>query len=189
MYDQERNIELLKSGDQQAFSDLVEEYQQFVFTTCLGMVHDKDDADDLCQDVFIECHRSIHTFRAEAKLSSWLCRIAINKSLNFLKKKKRKNFIQRMMGGDEEKCTDACWDIDLDVNDETLKIRIEAVYKAIDTLSKNQRTAFVLCKYDEMSYKEIAEVMGISISSVESLLFRARKSLQKKLLSIYKGEA
>lgn len=182
MSKQEEYISLLKSGNQSAFKTLVEEHQQFVFTTCLGIVHNKYDADDLTQDVFIQAFHSIHSFRADAKLSTWLCRMAINKSLNFVRDNKRKQFFQSIVSVDENSLSDES--SDFWGAEKELEICSQKLHKAIDALPKKQRTAFVLCKYDEMSYKEIAEVMEISLSSVESLLFRARKSLQKKLINL-----
>lgn len=182
MAKQDEYIDLLKSGDQAAFRSLVEEHQQIVFTTCMGIVHNEYDADDVTQDVFIQAYHSIHSFRADAKLSTWLCRMAINKSLNFVRDNKRKQFFKSLVSIDENEIEDLPSDLESAENESA--IRAQQFHKAIDRLPKKQRTAFVLCKYDEMSYKDIAEVMQISLSSVESLLFRARKSLQKKLSNL-----
>ena len=177
----------LKNNDKSAFRELVEENQKRVFSTCLGIVHNEADADDITQEVFIEVFRSIEKFRADAKLSTWLYRIAVNKSLNFVRDSKRHRFLQSIgiAGMPEIEDSEAN---SMDEPEEALleKQRSKIIHSAIDSLPKNQKTAFVLSKYDDLSYKEISEVMQISISSVESLLFRARKSLQKKLLTCYK---
>lgn len=180
-------IDALKNNSQSAFRTLVDEYQQMVFSTCKAIVHDIDDADDITQEVFIETFKTIHKFRADAKLSTWLYRIAINKSLNFIRDNKRNKMLRRLglLEGKENIVSEP----DLNFNEEERKIyeRKKAIENAIDALPKNQRTAFILCKYDDLSYREISEIMEVSVSSVESLLFRARKSLQKNLLNFYKS--
>lgn len=184
----EEFIELLKNRNQHAFKQLVEEYQQMVFSTCMGIVHSVNDADDLAQEVFIEAFNSIENFREDAKISTWLYRIAINKSLNFVRDNKRNRFLQSIGMLNVPDIPDEPNHFDLPYESLLEQQRSKMIQKAIDSLPKNQRTAFVLSKYDDLSYKEIADVMEISISSVESLLFRARKSLQKKLLTCYRNE-
>ena len=181
-------ITQLKERDERAFKELVEQYQQMVFSTCLGIVHSTDDADDLTQEVFIEAFNSIDQFREDAKISTWLYRIAINKSLNYIRDNKRKRLLQSIGVLNIPDVPDDQHNFDLPYEALLEKQRSDMIHAAIDALPKNQRTAFVLSKYEDLSYKEIAEVMEISVSSVESLLFRARKSLQKKLLRCYRKE-
>lgn len=178
--------EQLKRGDERAFRKLVDEYQNMVFSTCFGIVHDYDDADDVVQDVFIEAFRSVDKFRADSKISTWLYRIAVNKSLNFVRDNKRRKFFQSIGAIDAPDIADEGHASDMPYNTLVEKERAEILHKAIDSLPKKQRTAFVLNKYEELSYAEIADVMETSVSSVESLLFRAKKGLQKKLLHCYK---
>ena len=179
-------IDQLRRKEEKAFKQLVDEYQKMVFRTCMGIVHSEDDADDVTQEVFIEAFRSIDTFRADAKVSTWLYRIAINKSLNFIRDNKRNRLLQSLQAKklpdipDEENHQDQPFEA---IQQQQRKKIIDS---AIDSLPKNQRTAFVLHKFDELAYKEIAEIMNISLSSVESLIFRARQNLQKKLLHCYK---
>lgn len=177
--DEQYLIEALKAKDESAFKRLVEDYKQNIFSTCLGIVHDANDADDVTQDVLIEAFYKIHKFRSDAKLSTWLYRIAINKSLNFIRDKKRNQVLQRIGILEENNIINEDDNIsDKEADREALS---KAIHTAIDSLPSKQRTAFVLCKYDLLSYKEIAEVMDLSVASVESLLFRAKKSLAKKL--------
>jgi RNA polymerase sigma-70 factor (ECF subfamily) len=183
-------IEQIQSGSRDAFRRLVEQYQPMVFNTCLGFVGNRQSAEDLAQDVFIEVHRSIHKFRGDAKLSTWLYRISVNKSLNHIRDHKRHNIVRSLerFFFDER-------DENLDVEDTvfgTADMPLEqqqharALHKAINALPDNQQIAFTLHKFDEMSYKEIAEVMDVSLSSVESLIHRAKKNLQKKLVNYYR---
>ena len=183
-------IEKLQAGNEQAFKKLVEKYQKPVVNTCFGMLHDKDDAEDVAQEVFIEVFRSVKNFRADSKITTWLYRIAVNRSLNFIRdNKKRKWFqsfedavktqnsrLQNVPSGESE---------DAGFNLENSQ-RANMLHQAIQSLPENQKVAFTLNKYEDLPYREIAEVMDLSVSSVESLIHRAKKNLQKKLAVCYK---
>jgi RNA polymerase sigma-70 factor, ECF subfamily len=179
---------IIRDQSQDAFKELVVKYQNMVINTCYGFVHNYDDAQDIAQEVFVEVHRSINKFRQESKLSTWLYRISANKSINYLRDHKKNKWLFNL---------DLLFEKD-DENPERIGLeespqeilekdeKSDILYKAIDSLPENQKMAFTLYKYDDLSYKEIGEVMDLSLSSVESLMFRAKKNLQKKLISIYK---
>ena len=95
MTDQEL-IDQIQSGSQSAFRHLVDKYQVLVFNTCIGFVGNRQSAEDLSQDVFIETYRSISKFRGEAKLSTWLYRISVNKSLNHIRDHKKHNVVRSL---------------------------------------------------------------------------------------------
>jgi RNA polymerase sigma-70 factor, ECF subfamily len=178
----------LSQNDPLAFRKLVEQYKDMVFRTSMGLLHDKEEAEDIAQEVFIEVFKSIGYFRGESKLSTWLYRITINKSLNELKKIHRKKAwakIEDLIAGNKEARKE------ISIEDKSGEIEAESkelgviLQQAIDELPDNQRIAFVLAKYDELSYKEIAEIMNSTVSSVESLVHRAKSNLQKRLQKIY----
>jgi RNA polymerase sigma-70 factor (ECF subfamily) len=179
----------IKTGDAQAFKELVERHKDLVVNTCYGFLRQHDDADDIAQEVFIEIYEAIHNFREEAKLSTWLYRIAVNKCLNQVKKNKRKRWLrslQAAFGGEDaaqeiadEKAADPQANLEQ-------QERVNVLQQAIDSLAENQKIAFTLSKYEDLSYQEIAEVMGTTIPAVESLLNRAKKNLQKRLYDYYK---
>lgn len=184
-------IEQLKTGDENAFRQLVEQHQKMVVNTCFSLVHDIDDANDLAQEVFIEVFNSIARFRSDAKISTWLYRIAVNKSLNFIRDNKKRKFFKKI----EDVFTDRNYsgsDTGLSSDEPDLnfqeKQKATIIHQAIDSLPENQRVAFTLNKYEDLSYKEISDVMGLSLSSVESLIHRARKNLQEKLYDCYKKD-
>lgn len=179
-------IDLLKQGSESAFRQLVDEHQNMVFRTCLGIVHDSDDADDVTQEVFIEAFQSITKFRSDAKLSTWLYRIAINKALNFIRDNKRNRLLQSLGLKRMPDIPDEEHSFDQPFEALQQQQRKKIMDAAIDSLPENQRTAFVLNKFEDLSYKEIAEIMSVSLSSVESLIFRAKQNLQKKLFDCYK---
>jgi RNA polymerase sigma-70 factor (ECF subfamily) len=165
-----------------AFREFVEKYRPNVMRPCHSLVHSLDDAEDLTQETFIEVYHSIGRFRGKAALSTWIYRIAVNKSLNHIRKNKKESLVSRIgsfFGKDEP---------GIPVTENTAleeKEKMKILYGAVDSLSRNQRIAFTLHKYDELSYKEIAEVMNVSVSSVESLIHRAKRNLQKKLRGYY----
>ncbi len=186
---QEQNlVEDIINNKTEAFQQLVEKHQTMVINTCYGFLHNYQDAQDVAQEVFIEVYKSISKFRKEAKLSTWLYRISTNKSLNYIRDNKKRSWFQSLdylfekeKPVDDSNSSESPQDI-LENNE-----KLEIINQAIDKLAKNQKIAFVLYKYENLSYKEIAEVMKISLPSVESLLFRAKKNLQKTLVDYYKN--
>jgi RNA polymerase sigma-70 factor (ECF subfamily) len=181
-------VEDIINNKAEAFQHLVEKHQTMVINTCYGFLHNYQDAQDVAQEVFIEVYKSISKFRKEAKLSTWLYRISTNKSLNYIRDNKKRSWFQSLddlfekeKTADDSNSTESPQDI-LENNE-----KLEIINQAIDKLAKNQKIAFVLYKYEDLSYKEIAEVMKISLSSVESLLFRAKKNLQKTLVNYFKN--
>lgn len=184
-------LEKLKNADEVAFRFLVEKYQDKVFNTCLGFLRNVEEAEDLTQEVFIEVYESIVSFRGDAKVSTFLYRIAVNKSLDYLRKKKRKkrfSFVLSIFGLEEQLNSPS--NIVAEHPGILLenKERTHLLFSKMDELPERQRVAFSLHKIDGLSYQEIAEVMELSISAIESLLFRAKQNLQTKLKNYYESE-
>jgi RNA polymerase sigma-70 factor, ECF subfamily len=183
-------IEKLRQGNENAFRELVGNYQRMVVNTCFGLLHNTDDAEDVAQDVFIEVFRSVENFRADSKISTWLYRIAVNRSLNFIRDNKKRKWFQSFDDVVESKkeMLNQLNHQSADDPESELENSQRAIilHEAIDSLPENQRVAFTLNKYEDLAYKEISEVMNLSISSVESLIHRAKKNLQKKLHHCYK---
>jgi RNA polymerase sigma-70 factor (ECF subfamily) len=182
-------ITAIQNNEPEAYRTLVLNHQDMIVNTCYGFVKNLADAEDVAQEVFIEVYRSIHKFRADAKLSTWLYRIAVNKSIDFLRKKKRKSWLGSFQGMFEsEDKVKAIADQKQPTPQRALEQleRREVLQSAIDKLPNNQRIAFTLHKYEGLSYKEMAEVMEVSLSAVESLMHRAKKNLKKLLYNYYK---
>jgi len=178
-------IKLVLRGEKEKFRMLVEQYQQMVFRTCMGFLHNKDDADDLTQDIFIQAYQSLSRFKGEAAFSTWLYRIAVNASLNKVRKSSKNLILQRIDAFFGTGKSGEAPFLPSDAEDpENILIRqehVEWVRRALDSLPENQRTAIVLSKYDDLSQKEIAEIMKTSQGAVEALLQRAKKNLREKL--------
>lgn len=176
-------IQGLQKGDENAFRYLVDNYQDRVFNTALGIVQNAQDAEDVAQEVFIQVYRSIHAFKGESKLSTWLYRIATTRALDLLrsrKSKKRFGLIQRLFGEGNEPVMELP-----DFNHPGValdrKENAARLFKAIDKLPENQKAAFTLHKLENLSYQEISEVLKTSIPAVESLMHRAKQNLRKML--------
>ncbi len=180
-------IEALTQGSESAFRTLVETYQQRVFNTCLGFIKNQEDADDLTQEVFIQVYRSISKFRMESSLSTWIYRISVTKSLELIRSRKRhKRFtgIANFFGSENQIQGPVDYDHPGILAEN--KERSEILFKAIEKLPETQYTAYTLHKMEGLSYQEIAEIMNKSISSIESLMHRAKHNLQKYLYRYYK---
>ena len=182
-------IFLLKSGDTSAYQQLITVYKKTVYNTCLNLLQNTEDAEDICQEVFVTVFQSIHQFKGESKLTTWVYRIAVTKSLDYVRMKKRKKRFGFMRSIFSEESNEPIYDRPSFIHPGVLlenKERTEILFRAIDQLPENQKTAFVLNKLEQLSYVEVAEVMEVTVSSVESLLFRAKQNLKKILGDYYK---
>ncbi len=176
----------------EAFRRLFQLYKNRVLNTALGLVQNRHDAEDVTQEVFVSLYQNLTTFRGDAQLLTWIYRITVNKSLDFLKAKqakKRSGFIISLFGSKTE--PEKPLDIPDFVHPGVLLEKQEAataLFKAIQKLPEQQKVAFTLAKVEGLSYQEIAEILQVSLSSVESLLFRAKQNLQKGLHDFYTNE-
>ncbi len=179
-------IEGLKENRQEAFRHLLERYQEMVISTCNNLLRNRDDAHDIAQEVFIEVYRSVNKFRQDAAITTWLYRIAVNKSLNHLRKQKNRKFflpIEKLFSGEASEKNLAEPDFTQPKEKEAAYIaRARMLHTAIDALPSNQKTAFTLHKFSKLPYKEIADIMEVSLPAVESLIHRAKKNLQSQLI-------
>jgi RNA polymerase sigma factor (sigma-70 family) len=169
----------------QGLEEIYNSYSKLVFNLALQYVQNKEDAEEITQDTFITIHQSMDKFRNESDISTWIYRIAINKSLDFLKAKKRKKRFALFTGlfnsaKDELHHDSKVFDHPgvLYEQKETLK----NIFDQINSLPEKQRTALILSKIEQKSQKEISQIMQISPKAVESLIQRAKTTLAKKLM-------
>jgi RNA polymerase sigma-70 factor (family 1) len=185
MLSEEQILAGIRQSDRASFRNLVDIYQVKVLNICQAYLHNRDEAEDIAQDVFIEVFESIHKFRGDSRLGTWITRIAINKAINRSKKLKRQSLLQirttNLTGNDLKKFGQFGSDNDEQHQSMTQKEDQAALNHALDKLPDQQKNAFILQHYEELSYQEIAEVLGISLSAVESLLFRSRNNLRRHL--------
>jgi RNA polymerase sigma-70 factor (ECF subfamily) len=185
--DELKLIEKLKNGDESAFKLIVDTRKGLVYNTALGLLQSAEDAEDITQEVFIKVYESVHQFKGESAFSTWLYKIAVTKSLELIRSRKRKKrfaFITSILGENNELKHDPPEfhhpGIQLDNRE-----RAATLFKAIAKLPDNQRVAFTLHKLEGVSYMEIGDVMQLSVSAVESLIHRAKSNLKKDLEDYY----
>jgi RNA polymerase sigma-70 factor, ECF subfamily len=177
----------LKSGHQAAFNDLVRLYGPRVVNTCHRFLLNQQDAEDIAQEVFIEVYQSIKYFRQDAQLSTWIYRIAVTKSLDELKKRKRhKRFaaLGKLLHIDDV----IHWLAGGTMPDKNIQNdeKMAEIQTALNTLPDNQRIAFTLSKVEGYTNPEIAEIMNTTTVAVESLMKRAKKQVSAALEQIFK---
>lgn len=172
-------IKSITHGDRQAFQKLYSLFSPKVYNTALSYAQNEQDAEEITQDVFTNIYRNAAKFKGDAALNTWIYRIAVNTSLNLLKKKKRFAFLK--FGKTEIDTPDFDHPGILLEKKENAKL----LFKVIDTLPDNQKTAFILSFVEELPRQEVADIMEISLKAVESLLQRAKINLRKKLEKMY----
>lgn len=190
MTDSEIIAEILK-GDENLYRSLINKYKDQVLRTCYGFTQSQSDAEDIAQEVFIEIYESLYSFRHESKFSTWIYRISVNKSLNFLRKKRKASIfssLEELFSGKTIPQGNAHIDNSRQPDDFTdPDEELKRLKQALKQLPETQKTALTLYTYQNLSYKQIAEIMNITLASVESLIFRAKKNLRKILVDNVKS--
>jgi RNA polymerase sigma-70 factor (ECF subfamily) len=185
-------LKKLQAGDEAAFAWLVEQNKNKILNTCYRFLFNREDAEDASQEVFIEVYRSIGSFREEAELSTWVYRIAVSKSLDFIRKKNRKKRISEIRGFFSLDSV-AAETKTLSAADPARELeqaeRLRIMQEAINRLPEKQGVAFTLSKCDGVGNREIAAVMGLTLSAVDALIHRARANLQKQLTAYFAKES
>ena len=164
-----------RAGDEGAFGRLVEMHQDRVYRAAVRLVG-HEDALDISQEVFLKAHRELKRFKGRSALSTWLYRMAVNLSLNYLRGQRRELDRRQRFGpgvsdpppGPERNMADS-------------RLR-DQVWAAIDSLPERQRAAITLHRFEGLPAPEVAEIMGLSVGAVESLLHRAKKTLMQSFL-------
>lgn len=181
-FDQQNDDKLIlkvKKGDPYSFDLLVKRYQKRVYFLAYRMVKNHDAADDIAQETFINAYQGIKSFKTGYSFYSWLYRICVNLSINFLKRQKHlipesqfeetSSPLEREAAGSDPS------------NHLALKELEQKIERAIDSLSPKYKAVLVLRIYEDLSYEEIAKTLKLSLGTVMSRLFRAREKMQKML--------
>ncbi len=174
----------IAQGDNEAFEILVNRHQTSILNLIYRFIGDRTYAKDLAQEVFIRVWRAAKAYKPEAKFTTWIYRITKNLCFNELKSSRRKKWFSFHQSDDQsgETIEDRLSDAAPSAEDLLLeKERSRQISEALQSLPDNQRMALILKRYDDLSYQEIAQILGCSVSAVESLLVRAKRSLQEKL--------
>ena len=178
-------VERARQHDLNAYDALVGRYQKKVYALVYNMTSSREDTEDLVQDVFVKAYHSLGSFKGDSSFYTWIYRIAVNRSINFLKKRKRRSGGVSLDDMDRAIENDPAF-IELSSRESPLRDMAitelqEKLNGALQTLSEKHRTVVVLHDIEGMPHDEIAKVVGCSAGTVRSRLFYARQELQKEL--------
>lgn len=176
-------IQRCAAGDETACAELVAEHQRMVVQLAMNLLGDRDEALDLSQEVFLRVFRTIHRFRGQSSLRTWIYRIAVNQARNrhrFWRRRHR----DAQVSLDEHVALHGDFESGVEVTPERLLAQKELaarLQRALDRLPFDQRTAIILREIDGLSYDEIAFSLGVAVGTVKSRLTRARQTLRSDL--------
>jgi len=180
-------VKQAKQGDVDAFTELVRRFQEKIYHTILSLTRNQQDANDLAQETFMHAFKSLRSFKQRSTFYTWIYRIAVNLTLNFLKRRKR-----------DEKREVHVEDYSLDVRSAVSTIPAEKhsikkelsdrLEEAIDSLPLKYRTSFVLVAFQGMTHSQAAKVLSCAENTVSWRMHKARRLLQQKLTPYLKGE-
>lgn len=173
------DVELMlrfQKGDATAFEALVHRHTRAVLNLVYRYLGDASRAEDVAQDVFVKVYKARMKYEPKAKFSTWLYRVAVNHCLNDIRSRKSQPSLSAPINDLLEHPSGE--DPDARLRREELR---RAVKDALDALPEHQRMAVLLARYQELSYDQIAETLGMSLEAVKSLLFRAKENLQRAL--------
>jgi RNA polymerase sigma-70 factor, ECF subfamily len=175
----------VKNGDLQAFEQLVQKYKHPIVNVIYRMLHDLDEAEDLAQNVFVRVFQSAGRYEVSAKFSTWIFTIARNMGLNEIRRRGRHpaQSLESSQSDDEEQAPRQYTDERTIAPPQALMHREleQKIKEALEGLPEKQRLAIALCQEEELSYEEIALVLGCSLSATKSLIHRGRETLKEKL--------
>jgi RNA polymerase sigma-70 factor (ECF subfamily) len=175
----------VKEGDIGAFEELVDKYKQPVMNLVYRTLRDATEAEDLAQNVFVQVYKSAHRYKSTAKFSTWLFTIARNLCLNEIRRRSRhpaESLDVPHPDQEDQPMRQFADKKDFGPTESLLQRELERkVDEALAELPENQRTALLLCRQEELSYEEIAGVIGCSLSATKSLIHRGRETLKQKL--------
>jgi len=176
-------IERVKEGDREAFGPLVDMHKDMIYTVCLRMLNSEADAEEAAQDVFVKAFRSIASFQAKSKFSTWLYRIAYNHCISEIRKKvKMIDLVDDVPEGEvDEGEMNGLESLSAEERSKYLKL-------AIDSLGETDAVVVTLFYYDELSLVEIAGVTGLSSSNIRIKLHRSRKLMYQVICENLKSE-
>ncbi len=160
--------------------EIYNQYKLLVYNVALNYLQNIEDAEEITQDVFVQVFQSMDKFKAQSSIKTWIYRITINKCLDYIKYKNSKKrffiFGRKSDSGLQNVSNFEHPGIAMEQKEDA-----KLLFEVINELTENQKTAFLLSKLDMLSNPEIAEIMNLSISAIESLLFRAKSTLKDKL--------
>ncbi|OGH95302.1 MAG: hypothetical protein A2X42_04180 [Candidatus Margulisbacteria bacterium GWF2_38_17] len=176
-------VESFLKGNEHAFEGLVDKYHRKIFKTVYGIIGHYHDAIDLTQDVFFQVYRSIPNYQPKGQFQSWVFKIALNRSRNYISKKKILTFLSLdfVSKTRQSALIDKTDRGDIEGYSERNE-KVELLYEALNILDYNSKEILILKEIDMLEYKQIAEILGIEIGTVKSRISRAKEKLKKQLI-------
>lgn len=177
----EQLVELAVRDDPEAFGEIVRRWERKIFALCFGMLGREDEARDAAQEAFISAYRNISRFRGDAKVSSWLHRIAVNQCLTV--KRRQKSRSEEYLG-DEDEAESRVFVASPAVSPKNIAEkgeRLKLVRQAVGALPSELREVIVMKEFEEMTFQEIADTLELPLSTVKSRLYTALKQLKLRL--------
>jgi RNA polymerase sigma factor (sigma-70 family) len=182
--DEKEIISRVLQGDQQVFAELIKRYQHFVFTIALRYTNNREDAEEIAQDVFVKAYRSLADFRHDSKFSTWLYTITSNTCITFLRKKKTETYSLT-----DEKIFELANMQDTTANNKAeQRSKAALINKTIHLLNADDATIITLFYKGEQSLDEIGLILGLTPNNVKVKLHRARQRLKEKLEQYFGNE-
>jgi RNA polymerase sigma-70 factor (ECF subfamily) len=189
--DEQKLVDDARRGDSKAFRALVERYQRRAYAVALGMLHDADEARDICQEAFLKVYRNLAGFEGDAQFFTWLYRIVMNLCIDHLRKRRgeKQEFDETQDSadaGDESGIAPRRLGFDpaRALQDKELR---QHLHQALEQLSPTHRAVLLMREVEGLSYQEMADVMECSIGTIMSRLFHARKKMQAALVELRKS--
>ncbi len=187
----ETDLELMlrvRGGDAESFGELLRRYRGPLVSFFARMVRDRALAEDLAQEVFLRVYKSRERYQPEARFTTWLYRIATNLALNALRDRKPEVPADGPRDQEDAPAPEPFVDLQPSAEQQLMRSdRERLIRQAVEALPENQRAAVILHKYQEVDYRQIAEILRVSESAVKSLLFRAYETLRARLEPLLKG--
>jgi RNA polymerase sigma-70 factor (ECF subfamily) len=177
----EKLVELAVSSDSEAFGEIVRRWERKIFALCFGMLGREDEARDAAQETFIAAYRNISNFRGEAKVSSWLHRIAVNQCLTVKRRARSRSeeFLDDETGENERVFVAPAHRSPARTTEQTERLNI--VRQAVISLPTDLRQVIVMKEFEEMTFQEISDTLELPLSTVKSRLYTALRQLRMKL--------
>lgn len=166
-------IQEFRKGNEQAFNKLVLRYQEKVYWVVRRFIPDHDDANDVAQNVFVKAYQSLHSFKGESSFYTWIYRIAVNLSLNEIRRKK----VRKIFSIDDERTVEPQSGDDLPLEKmEKAELKV-MIQKAIDRLPEKQKKVFILRYFEELPYEDISVILKTSVGGLKANYFHAVKKI------------
>lgn len=179
-------IDNAKKGDLNAFEQLIENYEVKVYNISLQMLKNEEDAKDASQEALIKVYKNLNKFDGRSSFSTWIYRVTVNASLDYIRKKKSHKDHQNLSLDENIEVKESVESATEAMPEKTLlqKERTQHIHKAMELLKQEQKTIIVLRDINGLSYKEISEIVGTTEGTVKSRLNRARRKLKELLMDM-----